>query len=321
MENKSHALAAGAFVLLLAALLVTLAVWLTRDSRQLRIYEISSQEEVTGLQPEASVRFKGVTVGKVTRIGFDPQAGSRVLIRIAIDDSAPITRSTFASLGFQGVTGLAFVQLDDSGASSVAMAPGGGAAGRIPMRAGLMSKLSDHGEKILRELEESSRRINQLLSAENQTKLLTAIGSMGDAADGLGHLSRDASKALPALLHDAQATLQTLKGTSLQVGDSADEARASAQAFRTVTERMNEPGGTLDQLSASADTLVRTGQALNAATLPRVNRLADDVARSARQLERTVGSVGDNPQALIFGNAPVPPGPGEPGFSTSPGTP
>jgi phospholipid/cholesterol/gamma-HCH transport system substrate-binding protein len=321
MENKSHALAAGAFVLLLAAMLVTLAVWLTRDSRQLRVYEISSKEEVTGLQPEASVRFKGVTVGKVTRIGFDPQAGSRVLIRIAIDDSAPITTSTFASLGFQGVTGLAFVQLDDSGESGVALAPGGGPAGRIPMRPGLMSKLSDHGEKILRELEESSRRINQLLSAENQKRLVTAIGSMGQAADSLVRLSGDASKALPPLTRDAKAALQTLKDTSLQVGDSADEARASARAFRTVTERMNEQGGTLDQLTASADTLVRTGRTINYATLPRINQVADEVTHSARQVGRTLGSVGDNPQSLIFGNAPIPPGPGEPGFSTGLGTP
>jgi phospholipid/cholesterol/gamma-HCH transport system substrate-binding protein len=296
MENKSHALAAGAFVLLLSALLTTLAVWLTRDAREMRVYELISKEEVTGLQPQASVRFKGVTVGKVTNIGFDPQAGAQVLIDIAIDDSAPITTSTFASLGFQGVTGLAFVQLDDSGESKVALAPGGGAAGRIPMRPGLMSKLSSHGEKILRQLEESSTRINQLLSPDNQKKLIGTIDHMGRAADSLGRLSSDAGKTLPALVQDSKTTLQSLQDTSTRVGDSADEARASARAFRTVTERMNEAGGTLDQLSAGAETLTR----------------------SVRQLGRTADSVGDNPQSLIFGNAPIAPGPGESGFTASP---
>ncbi len=318
MENKSHALAAGAFVLLLAALLITLAVWLTRDSREMRVYELASTDEVTGLQPQASVRFKGVTVGKVTHIGFDSKAGGQVLIRIAIDDSAPITRSTFASLGFQGVTGLAFVQLDDSGESKVALAPGGAAADSIPMRPGLMSKLSRQGEKILHQMEESSVRINQLLSVENQKALTTTIGSMGQAADRLGRLASDAGQALPPLVQDAKVSLQTLKDTSLRVGDSADEARASARAFRTVSERMNEAGGTLDQLSAGAETLVKTGQTLNSATLPRVNRVADEAARSVRQLGHTLGSVGDNPQSLIFGNAPIPPGPGEFGFSANP---
>ena len=111
MENKSHALAAGTFVLALLAVLIALAVWLTRDNRALRTFELSSASAVTGLQPEASVRFKGVDVGKVTAIGFDPLQVGHVLIRIAVDDQTPLTESTFATLGFQGVTGLAFIAL------------------------------------------------------------------------------------------------------------------------------------------------------------------------------------------------------------------
>ncbi len=117
MENKAHALAAGAFVLLLSALLVALAVWLTRESGTRLIYDVSTDDAVTGLQEQASVRFRGVKVGKVTAIGFDPQVAGNVLVRIAIDAATPVTRSTYASLGFQGVTGIAFVQLDDHGES------------------------------------------------------------------------------------------------------------------------------------------------------------------------------------------------------------
>jgi len=321
MENKSHALAAGSFVLLLLALLISLAVWLTRDSRQMRSYEIVSQQAVTGLQPQASVRFKGVTVGKVSSIGFDPQSNGQVLIRIAIDDSALITESSFATLGFQGVTGLAFVQLDDTGQSRVALAPGAASPTRIPMRPGLMAKLSIHGEKILLQLEESSARFNQLLSTENQQKLTTTLSNMSLAADNLARLSSQASQALPPLVKDGRVTLQALKDSSLRVGDSADEARASARAFRSVTERMNEKGGTLDQLATGAATLVSTGQTLQATTLPRANRALDEAARGIRQFGRTAGSVGDNPQSLLFGNAPIPPGPGEPGFSARSGTP
>ena len=117
MENKSHAMAAGAFVLIVSALLVGLALWLTRDTTVSRTYELSSRESVTGLQPQAGVRFKGVSIGKVESIGFDPTIPGNVLIRISTDDSIAITRSAFGTLGFQGVTGLAFVQLDDNGES------------------------------------------------------------------------------------------------------------------------------------------------------------------------------------------------------------
>jgi phospholipid/cholesterol/gamma-HCH transport system substrate-binding protein len=71
MENKSHAIAAGTFVLLVTALLIAMAVWLTRDTSEQRIFEISSRESVNGLQPQAGVRFKGVLVGRVTSLGLD----------------------------------------------------------------------------------------------------------------------------------------------------------------------------------------------------------------------------------------------------------
>ncbi len=123
MENKAHAFAAGLFVLVVTALLVALAAWLTRDTGERRIYEISSPEAVNGLQSQAPVRYRGGAVGKVTGIGFDPKAMGNVLVTLALDDSAPVTRSTYASLGFQGVTGLAFVQLDDGGESKELLTP------------------------------------------------------------------------------------------------------------------------------------------------------------------------------------------------------
>ena len=315
MENKSHALAAGAFVLALLALLVGLAVWLTRDTRQQRIYELSSGEAVTGLQRQASVRFKGVNVGKVTAIGFDPLAASNVLIRIAVDDQAPITESTFATLGFQGVTGLAFVQLDDDGTSKVALPAGDGAPIRLPLRPNRLSSLSDQGVSLLSKLEETTSQISALLTPANQAALMSAIAELGQAARGIGRLSTQTGQALPRLAHDASATLKTLQTTSSHFGQSAIEVGQSAQALRKVAERLNEKDGALDQLSRSADTLATTAQSLNAVTLPRINRGIDDAAEAARQMSRAVADVNDNPQSLIFGNAPIAPGPGEAGFN------
>lgn len=320
MENKSHALAAGTFVLVLLALLVAMAVWLTRDTNAQRVYELSSKEAISGLQPQASVRFKGVSVGKVTVIGFDPLIPGNVLIRIAINNQAPVTESTFATLGFQGVTGLSFVQLDDNGESKVPL-PDSEPPARIPIRPGLLSKLTAQGENILSQLEESSRRVNQLLSPDNQKNLMGAIGDLGQAAASIKQLSTDTGKVLPPLVRETSATLKILQSTSDRVGDSADEARSSARAFKIVTERMNAPGGTLDQLTAGVDTLAATGQSLNAATLPRLNRAVDDAARMTREVGRAAGAVTDNPQSLLVGNGPLLPGPGEPGFSVTPGKP
>ncbi len=314
MENKSHALAAGTFVVLLMALVIALSVWLTRDTRDLQIYELSSPDAVTGLQPQASVRYKGVNIGKVTAISLDPQKSGNVLIQVAIDGQAPITESTFATLGFQGVTGLSFVQLDDKGESKVELPRGGTPPARIPMRPNLLTKLSDQGEDLLAELVSGSNRVNTLLSDENQKSLMRAIDNMSQAAAGLQQLTATTNKALPQFLEEGRATLKVIQDTSDRVGDSADEAKRSAASFKQTTERMNAKDGTLDQLARGVETLAITGQTLNAASLPRLNRAVDDTARAARQVSRAVNSVNDNPQSLIFGNGPIAPGPGEAGF-------
>jgi phospholipid/cholesterol/gamma-HCH transport system substrate-binding protein len=325
MENKSHAIAAGTFVLLLVGLLIAMASWLTRDTSTQRQFEISSKESVTGLQPQAGVRYKGVVVGRVTAIALDEHARGNVLVRIAVNDSAPITSSTFASLGFQGVTGLAFVQLDDKGESSQPLATTLARPGRIPMHAGLVSRLTEQGSNLLTQLEQASQRINTLLAPENQKTLTTAVANLGQAAAGISQLTRHAdqmltgtgpegSASLPRVAAQADAAFKSMQSTSERLKDSADAVKASAERFRLTNVRINEPGGTLDKIARSTEALAASTATLNATLLPRLSRTSDDAARTVRQFGRVAEGLAEQPQSLILGKGSAPPGPGESGF-------
>ncbi len=303
MENKAHALAAGAFVLLVTALLVALAVWLTRQAGEVRIYEVSTRDAVTGLQSQASVRFRGVKIGKVADIGFDPQMPGLVLVRIEVTADAPITRSTYATLGYQGLTGIAFVQLDDSGESREPLAVAGGPAPRIPMRPGLMDQWSRQGERLLGQLEETTRRVNQLLAPENQRALRKSIEALGEAA-----------AAVPPAMQEARVSFQAMRESANSVGASAEQVRKTADHYARLAQRLQQPGGTLDQLQQGVGALASTGQIMQQSSLPRLNRALDDAGRSVRQVGRAAATLDDNPQALIYGPALALPGPGEPGF-------
>lgn len=316
MENKSHALAAGAFVLVVVAMLVGLAAWLTRDTGEHRLFEISSHESVTGLQEQAPVRYKGVTVGRVQSIALDREKAGNVLVRFAVDGTAPMTTATFATLGFQGVTGLAFIQLDDSGAPSQALATNDEQLPRIPMHASLLSRLSDQGAGLLTQLDEASQHVNQLLAAGNQKKLMDAIDHMGQAAANIGQLAHAVDQSnLGGMVKDAGVAFKSLKTNADRLGEMSDSVGTSADAFKRMSERMSGPGGTLDAIAQGSDTLLTTGKTLNTTLVPRINRTVDDTARTVRHIGRAVETVNDNPQALLLGNGTVLPGPGEPGFS------
>lgn len=303
MENKAHALAAGAFVLLVSALLVVLAVWLTRQAGELRSYEIATREPVTGLQSQASVRFRGMKVGKVAALGFDPQTPGQVLMRIEVDASVPVTRSTYASLGYQGLTGISFVQLDDSGESREPPAPGPTQFARIPMRPGLMDQWSRQGERLLGQLEETTRRVNQLLAPENQQALRRSLDTLSQAAS-----------AVPPTLRQAGESFQAMRDAAGSVSASAAQVRKAADDYARLALRLQQPGGTLDQLQQGVGALSATGQAVQQGSLPRLHQTLDDTGRTVRQLGRAASTLDENPQALIYGAPLALPGPGEPGF-------
>ena len=318
MENKAHALAAGAFVLAVTALLIGLAMWLLRDQVNTTAYEMVSNEAVSGLQPQAAVRYKGVAVGKVTDISFDPANRANVLVRIAVSPDAPITKSTFATLAFQGVTGLSFVQLDDEGSSTEPPSPGPHGPPRIPLKPNALGQLTDLASNLADKVSQITDRVNTVLSDENQAAFTAALQEMGEAAKSTKQLAQTADKTIQAQLDPVRANLPRLveqAGVAMKSVDAAaQQTRRTLANFDSVAvdvkravDQVTGDGGVVDQLSESANTVTAT-------TLPRIQNLTEDASRTIRRLDRIANSLSENPQAFIYGTGTIPPGPGEPGF-------
>ena len=130
---------------------------------------------------------------------------------------------------------------------------------------------------------------------------------------------------IPALVKDTRATMAALQTTAGEFSKTAQElnkpasettraASSAGAAVTALTGKMTEKGGVLDQLSLGSAALAGSVQTLNANTLPRAARAADDTGKSARNISRVINQLGDNPQSLIYGSGSALPGPGEPGF-------
>ena len=312
MENKAHAMAAGIFVVALVAILIALAAWLTRDAGVRDIYEISTSQTVTGLQEQAPVRFRGVDVGKVAKIGFDQRTSGNVLVKLEIDHEAPLTQKTFAVLNQQGVTGLAYIQLDDEAPNAPRLQPNNDSPPRIPLKPGLLAKLEERGEAILGKIDEVAGRINTLLNDDNQKRFASAMSSIDRAATSTQQLAerldRTVATKLDPALSEAGPTLKSVR-------NSADEISRTAADFGRTARRLNEKDGPMDRLAEGSQALSHAADAFNAATLPRINRVTEETSRAARQLSRAATGINDNPQSLIWGTGRAQPGPGEPGFT------
>ena len=148
MENRAHAIAAGLFLLVMGLALALVVAWFQGDRVQPIRHVVVSRTGVAGLNLKAPVKLRGVEVGKVEAIGFDPADPRQVLITIAVDPKAPITRGTVAKLALQGITGLSFVDLQDGDVPVIGADPlfAVRVSGFISLQAGRYSFLSFHDD-------------------------------------------------------------------------------------------------------------------------------------------------------------------------------
>src|SRR5580704_11955548 len=115
MENRSHSFITGMFVIVLGVLAMVGAVLLEGPKQPTRMpVDLITTHSVAGLRPDALVRYRGVDVGRVESIAFDRRQLGQIRVRVGIDPSTPLTHSTYAKLSFQGINGVAIIQLDSA---------------------------------------------------------------------------------------------------------------------------------------------------------------------------------------------------------------
>jgi phospholipid/cholesterol/gamma-HCH transport system substrate-binding protein len=307
MESRSHALLAGFFTIALAILTTIFALWLGKDNILRTPYTIATKLSVAGLNLQAAVRYKGIKVGNVSDIDFDEKNPGQILLKLDILADTPVNANTFATLGYQGVTGIAYVQLDEDTNSPITAGGSKDTIKQIPLRPGLMQNLEQRGMAILGQTEELSKRLNSLLDTNNRKSLISAVDNIGKAAA--------AWQTIPGQLEPVLTTLPDLVSQTRSSVDAfkkfSDDAAITSKNIRTLSDSLQGNDGAFARLNVTAEQI---GNSLTLETLPNINNLSHEARSSARSINRVAETLNARPQSLFFGNIAVAPGPGETGF-------
>ena len=306
MENKAHALIAGLFTIVLLAAVAAVAMWLNRDRVERVPYELATKLSLPGLNPQAAVRYRGLDVGRVEEIRFDPEVPGQILVRISVNTDTPVTRSTYGTLGYQGVTGIAYVQLDDDGTNPVRLPSSPEDPARIALRPSLLDTLQNKGMAIMVQVEELTKRVNTLMSTENQETMLAAFNNVSEAASQLETIPRQLQPTLsklPELASQAQRSLAAVTRLTQQLNGMAANLQAPGGAVDTLSTAVGD-------ISSAATDVSAVARRLETELLP----LTSEVHSSLRIFNHTLEGFGNRPQSLLFGAPPATPGPGEDGF-------
>jgi phospholipid/cholesterol/gamma-HCH transport system substrate-binding protein len=315
MENKAHALAAGLFTLVLVAALVAAALWLRGEPIAQDRYVLHTRGVVSGLNAQADVRYRGVEVGKVDRIRFDPSDPRTILVDISVSQGTPITRGTYAELAPQGITGLSYVHLEDDSSSSALRDPADAEQARIELRPSFLERVSGSGEQAIGRIAAVAAKLETWLDEENRQQAMRTLAAFERAAQDVSAISAAVQKSANAVPELASRAGKTLANADALITDlrglaaTLDERSRTLERVAASAERI---GLSVEQVARAGDTLVSVA---GNETLPRVHLLLDDLTRSSRSLERLISDLSANPSSVVFGRAAVPPGPGEPGFA------
>lgn len=312
MENRAYAIAVGLFTLLLGSGVVFIVMWFSGDTEKRDTYRLESRFAVTGLNIQAPVRFRGVEVGRVESIAFEDKAARSILIDVSVKRDTPITRGTYAQLGSQGVTGLAYVILDDDGDKPERLSPADSEKTRVPVRQSFFDDVAGSGKLLISDANEVARRLRILLDEKNQAQLMRTLGGLEAATRGIAEAARKLEPAIrnmPAVTDDARKAFAR-----------ADTLLANMNKLSTeLVQRVD----TLERVSKGAEQVGGAAQSLSGAavddTLPRINALLEELARNSRNLDRLLVELSEQPASLVFGRPGVAPGPGEAGFNPSGG--
>jgi phospholipid/cholesterol/gamma-HCH transport system substrate-binding protein len=319
MESRAYALITGLFVLGIAGCIVLWAQWLAKTPIARTAYRVVATGPVSGLNPEAQVRYRGMGVGRVSAIALDRKDPRRILIGIEVDDNIPVTRGTFAQLGMEGITGIAYVHLLDDYKDMQPAAKAADGLPELPLKPAFFDTISDSAEGAVKDARELMASLSGLLTPGNRQRIATTLASLERISANL----EVASARMPAAIARAEAWLsednRRLAASSLErvneiVKALPDLTRETQQLVKDARELVGQVGKLSNEAASALGAAHGAAGAVRDDTLPRVNALAESVERGAQRVGRLALQLDRDPQSAIFGRKPGKPGPGEPGF-------
>lgn len=113
MNNRVNYTLVGFLVLVGLGLMVGFTYWMLKPSAKddIKKYTIYFDESVLGLNVDAPVKYRGISVGKVDKLEINPKNADQVEVTISVVKSTPVKVTTVAKLTAQGITGLTYINL------------------------------------------------------------------------------------------------------------------------------------------------------------------------------------------------------------------
>lgn len=301
MNGHNKYLAVGVFIVVGIGLLIMLSLMFSggRSSESNIRYSLLFQRDISGLTLGAPVKYLGVEVGEVIDMSLITGNATNVKVDLELLESTPVNSTTFASLSFQGVTGVAFISLasDDRIPLTKISKNKDFKYPVIPTRdVGLAALLAD-GPEITIRLTQFLDRANVVLNDKNINSISNTLANIDRLTTSLSsqeNTIREIPRQLKVILEQVEKTVQQLQSTIDQARpdflSSMDTLNKATASLEKVTVRLDkwavEHEGDIDKFISGG--------------LAQAPALISDTRLAVRELQKLLNDFRSTPSQLIY---------------------
>ena len=293
-------LTVGVFVSVALALFVSITIWLSGrgGNEPVANYSMFFYKDVSGLMLGGPVFYLGVEVGSVTHMQIIPGDPMSIRVDIRVLDSTPVDTGTSASLMFQGITGVAVINLaGDPGMNLPLKTPPGQDFPVIEVRDTGLAALLSGAPGIMTKMNRLLDQANDLIGGDNRVLINDTLHNI-ESMTGTLQEQEEAFAALPESLNSTLADMRAiLSQLSATAGEMRPALAATMQNIEQMSARLASLTTRLDQWagdnSADMEDFLNNG-------LGQVPELVSDARDALRELEKLLQELRDNPSRLVY---------------------
>ncbi|RKQ71114.1 phospholipid/cholesterol/gamma-HCH transport system substrate-binding protein [Litorimonas taeanensis] len=315
MENKAHYALIGFFVLMSFLAVIAFILWLSNAQldQQFDEYEVSFTGPVRGLSQGSEVRFNGLKVGEVAKLGLDPEDANNVIASIQVDEQTPVDTKSYARLEPLGLTGLSYIQIFSGGEGFPLLKD---LPGRGPKRIeGQMSQIEtflDDGGSVIESAANALNRVNAVLSPDAVADFHGILKNIEFITANIDSSKLDIGE-FNMMIISIRKAADALALTADSLTQTSDTINTIANNdVRALLTKAEGSLRTIDGAVASFDTLAGNGDELVTDARDAINRLSnsgltdleetvDTIRRLVSTFSRIADSLEQNPAQFIVG--------------------
>ncbi|HBB17417.1 MAG TPA: hypothetical protein DCZ97_10655 [Syntrophus sp. (in: bacteria)] len=327
MAKRQSRFMVGLFVIVGVLIGVAVIVWLgaAKYFQKGARYVTYFDESVQGLQVDSRVKYRGVDVGSVERIGVAPdQRLVEVVIKINLEGD--IERSIVTQLKAAGITGIVFVELDRRQPDDPLFVPPAGMATLYPVIPSqpsqtkqMLSSVDRIMDRIAQadlagvsdQLKATSRAMETFLTGREMADILKNLDSTTAALDrNLQRIDRILAEGkvdsiLSALEHGLDEARLGIGETRQGLGEARQgvgETREGIAEIRKLIAAIGKEVADLKtaEIAGKSKRLIERVDRRTKAVASDIESTTDDIRQAVESLRMLIESLRENPSELLF---------------------